>query len=602
MTDLMQSRSDEMLSQAQKSGKGDAPARQVVPEGFNSLGAPDDLDDYVFNQTKWMSMHADFGGYSQPRFGLMSLLLGSTPILAYDNPVMNKIARTGFTDGIRVFMHTSLLEKIRAEEEESGGTVKGFIPFAMHEILHKLRRHPERHARLDPILRNIAEDLSIQATIIESFPEIEWPVCLRETGVGFGQGESAKYISMSEEAIYFQLLQEFNKELKKPKQPGEGGQGNGKGEGKKKGPGNDPGQGGGSGRPQPKGQGGPGNPDEATDQFGAEGDQHTITPEELIKALEEGGMDETMRRLNMPASADKEAVQTMKDLADMGRVESINKAYRQMKDAEDKGQKYPGSQMVRGAAEMLTTQAKPKMSYKLAMRDTCIQSGTKDVYVEDDEPDDIYYVQPVTQMLGGSPLYQGVNIAMKQECAVLVVFDASGSVTDANFKEGLAEIFGLKRTANNFGDTATEIVVVMGDVELTDGVQILTEDNYESIIKDGVRRECFGGTNLTRVVNQALKLPIFKDKHMQGLIMFTDSFDTPPPRDALEIDGTPTIVYAVFSTTGTGDVEKFARATSSYARTVQVDEGVEVDLSETSMDTMDASPTQQRARRRRNSM
>lgn len=598
MTDLKKKLSDDLLAKAQNSGKGSSPTKQVVPEGFTSLGASFEIDDYVHKKVKWMAEHKDFGGMAMPRFGLMSLMLATTPIHAYDNPVMNKICRTGFTDGIRVFMHTSMLEKIWDEEEESKGTIKGFIPFSMHEMIHKMRRHPERHARLDPVLRNIAEDLNIQATIIESFPEIEWPVCLRETGVGFGPGESAKYITMSEEAIYFELLQKRSKELKPPP-----GQGKGKGS---DGPGNSPGQGGGpssrNNSPGQPGEGGDGDPTdgEAGDQFGAPGDMHTITPEELIKALEEGGMDETMRRLNMPASSDKEAIETLKNLSDMGRVEAINKAYRQMKDAEEKGHQYPGSQMVHAAAEMLTTQAKPKMTYKLAMRDLCIQSGTKDVYVEDDEPDDIYYVESVTAMMGGNPVYQGVNIPMKQECAVLVIFDASGSVDNANFKEGLAEVFGLKKTANNFGDTATEVIVVMGDTELTEGVQILNEDNYEKVIRDGIAREAFGGTDLTKVINQALDLGVFKDKKIQGVIMFTDSFDTPPKRYNINLPDGTAFVFAVFSTTGTGDVEKFAAGTADWARTVQVDDGVEVDLSNTFMDTMDASPAQQRRRPRMN--
>lgn len=602
--------SDDLVNQAEKK------TNQVVPEGYTSLGAPFEIDDYVHEMTKWMGSHADFGGFSMPRFGLMSLMVSSTPILAYDNPVMNSITTTGFTDGIRVFMHVSMLEKLRAEEEESGGVVKGFVPLAMHEFMHKLRRHPDRHAKFDPVLRNIAQDLNIQATILEAFPEMQWATCLRETGLGFGPGEKEKYIAMSEEAIYFQLLQEGHKSLKQPKPPGggggKGGSGGGGGGGRQpptEGPGNAPGRGGSPKQQQQQGgqqpQGGQGAPSEGSGeegeeggQFGAPGDFHTITPEELIKKLEEAGMDETMRRLNLPSSTDKEAIQATKDLADMGRVEAINKAYRQMKDAEEKGFKYPGRQMVHGAVEMLSTQAKPKMSYKLAMRDLFIQSGTREVYVEDDEPDEPYYVDSITEMLGGSPLYTGVHIATKPECAVLVVFDASGSVDNENFKEGLAEVFGLKRLANQFGDSATEVLVVMGDTQLTQGVQVLNEDNYEKVIADGVERQCFGGTNLAHVLNQALKLPQLTDKHIQGVLMFTDSFDTPPPRESLDLSGSPTIVYAVFSTTGTGDVEKFAAGVASYARTVQVDEGVEVDLSESYMETMSASPSQNRRRSR----
>lgn len=631
MTDSKKQRSDDLIAEAQapQGYNPNGTPKQVVPEGYTSLGAPYEIDDYIQKNIKWMAGHKDLGGHSVPRFGLMSLMCTTTPVVPYDNPVMNKICRTAFTDGIRTYMHTSLVQKIWDEDVASGGTVRGIIPLNMHESIHKLRRHVDVHAHLDPVDRNKAQDYNINATIIESFPEMEWPVCLREMGLGFGPGESAKYFNRSEISIYFELRQERRKALEKAKPPGgsggqndpdgggdsgqgQGGQGNQKKKPQREGPGNDPGQGGGSsdqgqgqkqkGRPGP-GQpgGGDGEEEEASDQFGADGDQHTIDPRELIRRLEEAGMDETMRRLNMPSSKDEEGIQTLKDLADMGRIEAINKAARQMKDAEEKGYKYPGAAMVHGALDTLTTQAKPKMTYKMQMREAFLQSGTKQVFVEDDEPDDIYYVDKVTKMLGGRPLYHGVHIDVKPESAVIVVFDASGSVTNENFKEGLAEVWAMKRCANNFGDTATKVIVVMGDTELADGFVELNEENWEQVIKEGVQRKCMGGTNMIKVLNQTLHHETVKGLKIQSVVMFTDSFVEPPPRESIDLSGDPFILFAIFSTTGTGDVEKWAKATSNYARTVRVDEGVEVDLSETYMDSMEASPVQQQQRKRRRS-
>jgi hypothetical protein len=617
--------SDELLREGQRSFEEQQEAqakttKQEVKEGFTSFGASEEIDDYIYFKMRWMSSFKDYDGHAMPRFGLMSLMVHQTQVIPYDNPAMNRISKTGFTDGIRVFMHADFVAKGKAEEEESNGTQQFLVPFAMHEFTHKLRRHTTRHSHWNPYLANRAQDLSINSSLIVAFPEMKWVPLLTETGIGFGPGEAEKFMGLSEEKIYMDLLREAPKLLKQPKPPGGGG-----GSGQQ-------GQGGGSSGPSQPGQGqsgqsqsgddddaddqnsqsGPGgnqpNPSskggqrkgEPSDKFGGMGDFHTITPEELIKILEDAGMDESIKRLGLPSSSDKKAIDEQKARADMGQVEAVHRALDQMREAERRNCKYPGAGMVEGMVEMYNTQAKPQMTWRLAYRDAFFQNGYKEVYKED-EPDEIYFFPTVTRLLG-NPLYTGIHVPEKPASAVLVIMDASSSVDTEQFKEHIAEIYGLKGAAQ--GESATEVLIIMGASDLVDGIQILDEDNWEAQIKGkGIGRTCYGGTNLHVLVNKGLERPEIAGLHIQSVIMFTDSYDSAPKLSKMNFDKKrpPNIVYAVSSSTGMGDVEKFAKEVGNEGRVVRIDEGVVVDLTDAYLDTMSASPseTESRARRRR---
>lgn len=606
MTDReAQARSDDLFRQARESHldeieKQAKVTKQVVPDGFTSFGAPFEIDDYIIGRTRWMSAFVRLYNENRteqmdaPRFGLMSLCVSQTAIIPYDCPALNKISTTAFTDGVRVFMHAGFVAKGMKQEKEGKGDF--MVPITMHELTHKIRRHAgARHAHWDRALANLAQDYSINSILSLAYPDVKWAPLLTETGVGFKPGEKEKYALLSEEAIYFDLLRTRGKKLKTPPPPpSEGGKGKSQGGG-----------GGGDPTEEPDTMPSPGqNPDQDGDDslpFGAEGDIHSISLEELTKALEDAGMDESIKRLNLPSSTDKEALDGMKSRAELGMVDAVNRAREQMREMERKGIQYPGSGLVEHAAELYSSMTKPKMTYKLAFRDAFFHNGMRDVFHEDDEPDEIYYVDSVSQMLG-NPLYMGIYTQEKPASAVLVVIDASSSVGTESFKEMIAEIYGLKKTSNNFSDSATEVLIVMGAEKLAKGIQILDEDNWEAQVAKGqtLDRTCHGGTNLHVLVNQALELPELDGLQIQSVIMFTDSYDSAPQVSKMKFKGRrPNIVYAVCSSTGMGDVEKFAKEVGNDGRVVRIDDGVQVDLTDSYLDTMDASPTAAAQRRRR---
>ncbi len=306
-------------------------------------------------------------------------------------------------------------------------------------------------------------------------------------------------------------------------------------------------------------------------------------------------MDETLKRLNLPDADDEEAIEKMNQRADLSRVEAVSKAVNQMERIESKGGKYPGSHLVDYANKMIRAESKGRMQWKLAFQEAMYGGGMKTRFTEDDEPADIYYIDEVTEMFG-NPVFMGIDVPDDPQSVVVVVIDTSGSVDDGDFKIAVEEIMSLKRSANAFSDSASEVLVVCGDTTMREGVQQINEDNYEAIMRDGVKRAGYGGTNLALVLRQALELDEIKEKQVRGVIMLTDSYDTPPKYDQLGLDEHPgtAIIYGIFPSTGSGDAERFAEAVSDYARVVMIEEGAEVHMTEDFKERMTVSPSQRR--------
>lgn len=149
-----------------------------------------------------------------PRFGILSMLAETTPIIVYDHPAFKEIADTAFTDGSYIFVDADFMRRLMKQEKDSNYTEHGVVFLLMHELMHKLYLHIDRLKTYDPRLANIAEDYVINGKLIKNFGLNPVPL-LREVGVGMTPEDAAKYSVLAEETVAEMLLmKERNKKAK----------------------------------------------------------------------------------------------------------------------------------------------------------------------------------------------------------------------------------------------------------------------------------------------------------------------------------------------------------------------------------------------------
>lgn len=593
-----------------------------------SLQAPYWMEVELEEMKAHMSGDTYVDGVLLPRYGVLSLLLRTTPCFIYGHPALKKLSKTAFTDGLHVFISEELFQNLYDEEVKSSGRQEGIVPLMLHELMHKLFNHTGRLLSFPPALANIATDLSINTRLREGFPDIDWVPTLKEGGLGFREGDREKYLGLSEESIARDLYQEF---MAKQKKKQEGQKGNQKQSGNSQGgqqqpgqqpgqqqgqsgqgsPGQQPGQqpGQGAGKPTPgnsqggnqqggqqpgqkgdeQSQGGggqDGQEDELSDVFGGDNDNHIVDLQDLIKTMEDAGLQSALDKLNLPASDDVEKIGQVKEDADMRRVEAVERA---AADCARNGGKYPGSHIVDCAADVVRGFTRGKMTWRLLIQEALLGEGMR-FRGSMEEPSSIYYVEEAS-IMAGTDVYLPVELPFKPQSTVLCLIDTSGSVNEVDLRAFLSEIFELKTASNGFSDGASEVVILSADTVLRGEAIEVTDSNCDELMQKGVQMFGRGGTDLANSLHQAMNLDLMKDKNIRSVVYFTDLFDRPPTREALGLKDDVTVVYIAAPSTHSQHVAEFAKAVADYARVAEINEGAEVDLSETSMD-MPVNPTQ----------
>lgn len=564
-------------------------------------------------------------GVQLPRYGVLTLLLRSTPCFVYGHPALKKLSKTAFTDGVHVFISEELFQNIYDEEEASKGKQEGLVPLMMHELMHKLFNHTGRLLSFPPALANIATDLSINTRLREGFPDIEWVPTLKEGGLGFREGDREKYLGLSEESIARDLLEDFLAKRKKKEQQkgqkgqkgqqgqqgqgqqGQGQQGQGQPGGQQSGgqggqPQNGKGQkgqpggqqsGGQGGQPQPggqqgdeQGQGGGGQEEDLSDIFGGDNDNHIVDLGELIKTMEDAGLQGALDKLQLPGSEDVEKIGQVREEADLRRVEAVERAAAQ---CAQNGGKYPGSHIVECATDIVRGFTRGKLTWRLLVQEALMGEGLR-YKGSMEEPSSIYYSEEVTEMLG-QEVYLPVELPYKPQSVVLCMIDTSGSVNQQDIKAFLSEIFELKTASNGFSDGASEVIILSADTVLRGEPIEVTDANCDELMQKGVQVFGRGGTDLGHSLKQAVNSDIMKDKNIRSVVYFTDLFDTPPKYSDLGLKRDDVaVVYVAAPSTHSQHVAEFAKAVADYARVAEINESTEVDLSETTMD-MPVNPT-----------
>lgn len=609
-------------------------ANATDPEqrGGSTLMAPLHLELDLEETRTWCAGTTYFDGVELPRFGVLSLMLQTTPCYVYGHPEMKKkFGKTAWTDGIHIFICDDFYEKLLADSRATNGTEYGIELLLLHEQMHVLFNHVGRLKKFPPRIRNRATDLSINTKLQVGFPDMPWCKTLRETGVGFQPGEKDKYPKMAEETIAREIVnEEFRREQdqkqkdeqdeKKNKknqknqgdpqpgqgqgqpqsgsgqsQPGKGGKGQGQPSGGERGEQdqNDSGDGDEQdqdnngqqpdgqdqdGGQEPGGQkGGQGQEQEQEpgDQFGAEDDNHLHDLKDVINSLKEMGLEKVVEALKYPDPDDPEAIERHEEEARLRQMEAVQKAAAQM---ARNGGKYPGAHIVESAVEMVKGFTKGKMSFRLAAREAIYGDGQRYKYT-DEEAGEPYFIEEIAQA-AGTEVWIGQDLPYKPDEAVMVLIDTSGSVSEEDIRAFLSEIFELKTAANGFGDQAAEIVVVCADTVLRGDPTEITDSNVGELLNRGVKIFGRGGTDVENSMKEAMKLPQFRDKKIRSMIVMSDLYTTPPQPERFNMPEGCAVVYVTAPSTSNAHEAEFAKAVEHYARVVSIREGTEVDLSE----------------------
>lgn len=557
--------------------KNKASLNKQTEEQYLCSDANDDMAAVMVEAKKYISGTKLEGQYVVPRFGLLSLKAQNTPMYVYDHPSLKKITNTAFTDGVHTFVDADFLRTLVKEEEASKGTSYGVEPLILHELMHMLLGHTTRLRHFDPILANKAEDYVINAKLQLSFPDMKWCPTIAELGLGFKAGEAEKYATLSEETVARQLLAEENKkkEKEKEKKDGKGQQGQ-------------QGQGGSGGQNQGKGEKG-----EKQDGKGEKGDKqdgngqqdgeysgiHHIPLEDLIKTLEEAGLQNVLDKLELPESDDIESIAKIEENVQLKDIECIEKAAAQKSQM---GGKYPGAHIVDAAAERIKGLTEGKLEWKLGLKEWILGSGMR-FRLSEEEPDLIFHVDAKDMNLDNE-IYTGSNLPHSPEEAVLCLIDTSGSVSNEQLKEFISEILNLKKGVSGVSDTASEVIVLSADTVIRGQPVEINDSNVDDMLANGMNIFGRGGTNLAHSLKAAMELDLLKEKKISSVVYFTDLCDIPPTKKDFQeyIDKGMAIAFITSKHTYQ---EEFAKAVKDFARVYSIEDGMSVDLTENNLDT-----------------
>ena len=577
-------------------------------EQFICSDDSDDMADLMIEVRRYLTGTKIEGSMTVPRFGLLSIKAETTPIYVYDHPALMKITNTAFTDGVHIFVAAPFMRKLEQESVESKGAEYGIEPLIMHELMHMLLGHIGRLKNFPHDVANRAEDLVINSKLQLAFPAMKWTKTISEVGLGFKSSEAEKYAVLAEETVARMLMEERERQKEKEeknKQQGGGGQGQqqpgqngqqqgqgGGGQGQSK-PQNGKGQKGsgqGGGKKeqgsQGDGSGGQGEPDPNGENGWS--DIHHVPLEDLIQTLEENGLTGIMNALELPSSDSVEEIAKIQEGVLSKDVEAVSKAELGRMQA---GDKYPGGHIIDAAAERIKGLSVGKLEWKLGVRDEVFGGGMRFNFSEE-APDPMFYI-PGEEMGLSDPVWLGCQLPHSPEDVVIVVCDTSGSVSPELLREFASEILTLKKGASSISDTASEIILLSADTALRGEATVITEDNMEEMLTQGVNFYGRGGTDIAKCLHDTMGLDIVKNKKIRSFIYMTDGYDERPPKSVFQPYLDKGIRFAFVIDSKSTLIQEWVRDTSEYARVYPIAPGYTVDLTENQMST-DKNPMKNR--------
>lgn len=594
-----------------------------------TLMAPDDMAEAIQDTCQFIRGDIIQDGIVLPRFGLLTMKARRTPMYCYGHPEIKKRFPKSFNDGKHVYVSDDHLRELMAAEDRSRGVKEGVVPLILHHLLHMVMNHHKRFNAFDPEIAAIGSDISVYAKLKLAYPNMKWVEELEKDFVasGLSTPELQKYAALAEESIIREIggryrsnlppeeTENFDEEERKKQEAQEKKDAKEKErqekaerkekekkekqEKKDKGeedeedsdeqeqdgepePGDEPGDEEGDGEGEESDQesdqeGGRPSKDKgalsrALQEMGMSGDvedldsPHSVSLQEMAQIMEDEGLEATQERLDMPKPWDYQEAARQERETRAADVEDISKSVKMAGQAGTMG----GGHLAGSAHAEVLKETEGKLSWKLGLQEVLGES-MKYGYSEE-EPGALYFVNPKDMGLE-TEIYIGADLPQKTEGAVMVLMDSSGSITDDLFKMFLAEVFGIIKNQNPESSTASEVVLLFCDDVLRGEPVIITEQNYEEMMKDKIKISGRGGNDIGGTIKAASKLEMFEDKKINAIIYFTDLGDQPPTKRDV-----PEFVPLVFVCPPQYYQEEFIRAVKDFARVYPIEEGMEVDL------------------------
>lgn len=264
-------------------------------------------------------------------------------------------------------------------------------------------------------------------------------------------------------------------------------------------------------------------------------------------------------------------------------------------DAAAMGGNYPGEHMVDYAIKQRAKLYQPKITWITELKDLVMNSGStyeKDPFTPTNAsisamncPSEFGYASIDDVVM--EPSYVQMD---RERSLILVIVDTSGS-TNMVIAEGKTAIQTFASETVNMAKEsdetpfAPEVVMFPADTICRGEPIEINADNVDSYLNDGVEMGGDGGTNLTAAIQSVLTWfhpgGRYEGRKIDGIVFFTDSYDTPPKESAIksylgDMDF-PNILWVV------PDVchqDHFERSVSKYSRYVPFSSsgGTSVDL------------------------
>lgn len=543
---------------------------------LNSLGCPlwaeYEMDDilnwmkqdtllYVNKDTYSFEKKQDMYTRTFPRFGIYSILLRELSVFIFDDPILEKtLGQTACTDGTTIFFNLSFYKELSELEDKDEKGRLGIIPVILHEISHILDNDVFRYPHVDNYIANIASDIYNNAYIKKSFQNIQWLPYLIDVGYGLKIGDE-HYTKKSSEYV---LIDVMNK-IKTGKSPNisenellrinseqyiEEERGRSidyvsvipKNENKK--------------------------------------ENHVISKNDLINALEEAGLPHIIKALGLEAEKLNSTSEKTKDITQKIIKNSIEELEKIKNKAGLNRNNTPSGSLVENIKEKIEFNKKAKLTWKQQVINEVWGEGGKEKY-NHDQPNDVFYIDEISEMVGFN-LYEGMSQKIKSDDVVIAILDTSSSMNKEDLSISMTELLGIQREAST-DVRAKELIVVFADADIKEqNVIILNEDNYQKII-DNMSINIYGrgGTDFKKSINSALNIKEVKGKTVSSTIIFTDLYDEPPKKEEIitnELQKKMSITYISVNKDPIY-IENFRKKVNDYANVIPIGNHVEqIDL------------------------
>lgn len=313
-------------------------------------------------------------------------------------------------------------------------------------------------------------------------------------------------------------------------------------------------------------------------------DGHEMTPERMKELMEKHGMGDSAQKLGL---GDLKTIDEQKGGMRDRVVEAIEASEEEQYQC---GGISPGGHLTDYAKGQMKKFYKPRMSVKAAMRDLICGDGNRSIY-DVTQPWGSFYNDPADMGLDSIsdiPYLGSIVQGRHDKGFVAVIIDTSGSVSDNLLTRLVTEAINMADDSIN--PTAPSVAILFADTVVRGEPVIVTAENYQEYLANGITYGGRGGTNFTAAMEHMYSL--FADgsgseldgKSLDAMIYLTDGLDSPPTPLAVEnaarqINRKPVPTLFLIPQEYTND--SFAESVSPYAETIFFNkDDLEIDLAQ----------------------